>query len=142
MNIVDMRVLSLGLIQSLFESSMYMFVLEWTPSLSRAAFGVWPPPSDPSSLPCSTLTSATCRSNLTSTEGGLEMDIAALEREGHRGIIPHGFIFAAFMVYSFSNRPQSFRVLFFFLFSNKSFYNLLLIFENRSEFLSIDRFQL
>ncbi|KAF7638207.1 hypothetical protein Mgra_00002436 [Meloidogyne graminicola] len=33
----DKRILCLGLIQSLFEGCMYVFVLEWTPALSRAA---------------------------------------------------------------------------------------------------------
>uniref|UniRef100_A0A914N109 Molybdate-anion transporter n=1 Tax=Meloidogyne incognita TaxID=6306 RepID=A0A914N109_MELIC len=33
----DCRILCLGLIQSLFEGCMYVFVLEWTPALSRAA---------------------------------------------------------------------------------------------------------
>uniref|UniRef100_A0A1I8B3X6 MFS domain-containing protein n=1 Tax=Meloidogyne hapla TaxID=6305 RepID=A0A1I8B3X6_MELHA len=33
----DGRILCLGLIQSLFEGCMYVFVLEWTPVLSRAA---------------------------------------------------------------------------------------------------------
>jgi hypothetical protein len=32
----DHRVLYLGLIQSLFEGSMYVFVLEWTPAITRA----------------------------------------------------------------------------------------------------------
>ncbi|KJH52244.1 hypothetical protein DICVIV_01572 [Dictyocaulus viviparus] len=32
----DVNVLCLGLIQSLFEGSMYTFVLEWTPALSQA----------------------------------------------------------------------------------------------------------
>lgn len=33
----DRRILYLGLVQSLFEGSMYVFVLEWTPALNRAA---------------------------------------------------------------------------------------------------------
>ncbi|KAF1759731.1 hypothetical protein GCK72_016198 [Caenorhabditis remanei] len=49
----DPNVFCLGLVQSLFEGSMYTFVLEWTPALSRAAGDVG---------------------------------------------IPHGYIFAAFMV--------------------------------------------
>ncbi|CAJ0916294.1 unnamed protein product, partial [Mesorhabditis belari] len=49
----DVKVLCLGLVQSLFEGAMYTFVLEWTPALSQA------------------------------TEGSS---------------IPHGYIFAAFMV--------------------------------------------
>jgi len=32
----DRKVFGLGLVQSLFEGSMYMFVLEWTPALGRA----------------------------------------------------------------------------------------------------------
>ena len=51
---LDRKVLFLGLIQSLFEGSMYVFVLEWTPALSNA--------------------------------GSSETSI------------PHGFIFAAYMV--------------------------------------------
>ena len=31
---LDRKVLCLGLIQSLFEGAMYMFVLEWTPALT------------------------------------------------------------------------------------------------------------
>ena len=31
---IDSKVLFLGLVQSLFEGSMYMFVLEWTPALT------------------------------------------------------------------------------------------------------------
>ncbi|CAI5448137.1 unnamed protein product [Caenorhabditis angaria] len=50
----DRNILCLGLVQSLFEGSMYTFVLEWTPALSKAV-------------------------------GGNE-------------VIPHGYIFAAFMV--------------------------------------------
>ncbi len=34
LNIEDRKVLFLGLIQSLFEGSMYVFVLEWTPALT------------------------------------------------------------------------------------------------------------
>ncbi|KAL3080055.1 hypothetical protein niasHT_034613 [Heterodera trifolii] len=49
----DQRILCLGLAQSLFEGSMYVFVLEWTPALSRAS---------------------------------------------ETGTIPHGFIFASFML--------------------------------------------
>lgn len=49
-----MNVLCLGLVQALFEGSMYTFVLEWTPALTLAA--------------------------------------------GEGGSIPHGYIFAAFMV--------------------------------------------
>ncbi|EPB74381.1 hypothetical protein ANCCEY_06502 [Ancylostoma ceylanicum] len=33
----DVNVLCLGLVQSLFEGSMYTFVLEWTPALSKAS---------------------------------------------------------------------------------------------------------
>lgn len=53
----DTKILCLGLIQSLFEGSMYIFVLEWTPALTPKS---------------------------TSTE----------KQES----IPHGHIFAAFMV--------------------------------------------
>jgi hypothetical protein len=35
--ILDRKVLYLGLIQSLFEGSMYVFVLEWTPALTNAS---------------------------------------------------------------------------------------------------------
>uniref|UniRef100_A0A914IA51 Molybdate-anion transporter n=1 Tax=Globodera rostochiensis TaxID=31243 RepID=A0A914IA51_GLORO len=49
----DRRILFLGLVQSLFEGSMYVFVLEWTPALSRAS---------------------------------------------ETGTIPHGYIFASFMI--------------------------------------------
>lgn len=59
----DTKILCLGLIQSLFEGSMYIFVLEWTPALTPKS---------------------------TSTE----------KQES----IPHGHIFAAFMV-SRSDEP-------------------------------------
>lgn len=59
----DHKILCLGLIQSLFEGSMYVFVLEWTPALTPVA-----KPAD------------------------------KVNEEGHRGAIPHGHIFAAFMV--------------------------------------------
>ncbi|PIO66889.1 hypothetical protein TELCIR_11383 [Teladorsagia circumcincta] len=38
----DVNVLCLGLVQSLFEGSMYTFVLEWTPALSQATFAPIP----------------------------------------------------------------------------------------------------
>ncbi|XP_064604707.1 molybdate-anion transporter-like isoform X2 [Liolophura sinensis] len=59
----DKKVLCLGLIQSLFEGAMYMFVLEWTPALT---------PKD--------------------------ADLSGKTKGEHRGAIPHGIIFAAFMV--------------------------------------------
>ncbi|VDN01606.1 unnamed protein product [Thelazia callipaeda] len=37
---LDQKILCLGLIQSLFEGAMYMFVLQWTPSLSDAYNGM------------------------------------------------------------------------------------------------------
>ena len=52
----DPKILCLGLIQSLFEGSMYTFVLEWTPALTPKT------------------------------------------ADGHSVKIPHGYIFAAFMV--------------------------------------------
>ncbi|VDM39182.1 unnamed protein product [Toxocara canis] len=36
---IDGKVICLGLIQSLFEGSMYVFVLEWTPALTHASNG-------------------------------------------------------------------------------------------------------
>ena len=68
----DHKVLCLGAIQSLFEGSMYVFVLEWTPALTPA-----PPP--------------------VSTQRTLSEEHT---EDGHRGTIPHGHIFAAFMVIS------------------------------------------
>ncbi|CAI4227189.1 unnamed protein product [Auanema sp. JU1783] len=53
----DVKILCLGLVQSLFEGSMYVFVLEWTPALTQA-----------------------------------------VKYEGIYDNIPHGYIFAAFMV--------------------------------------------
>ena len=35
--LADPKIMCLGLIQSLFEGSMFMFVLEWTPALTREA---------------------------------------------------------------------------------------------------------
>ena len=67
----DYKVLCLGLIQSLFEGSMYVFVLEWTPALT---------PADPKP------------NTLRSLLGADDTD------DGHRGTIPHGHIFAGFMV--------------------------------------------
>ncbi|XP_025106196.1 molybdate-anion transporter-like isoform X2 [Pomacea canaliculata] len=64
----DHKILCLGIIQSLFEGSMYVFVLEWTPALT---------PSMPE-------------------EEQANKD--GISQEGHRGTIPHGHIFAAFMV--------------------------------------------
>ena len=93
----DRKVLCLGIIQSLFEGSMYTFVLEWTPALTPA-----PPPPYPR-----------YRDNLETSErvGGHHAlstqaaDVDDMDDDGHRGAIPHGFIFAAFMV------PLSFAVL-------------------------------
>lgn len=68
-DVTDNKVLYLGLIQSLFEGSMYVFVLEWTPALTPK-----PPVADVSA-----------KRHL------LE------DNNGHR-TIPHGHIFAAFMV--------------------------------------------
>ena len=67
---LDRKILCLGLIQSLFEGSMYTFVLEWTPALSQAAAG-----------------SEEAAASHADTKSG-----------GHRGVIPHGYIFASFMV--------------------------------------------
>jgi len=58
---LDRKILCLGLIQSLFEGSMYTFVLEWTPALT---------PSEP----------------------------APSDTDQTRATIPHGYIFAGFMV--------------------------------------------
>ena len=72
--ITDTKVLCLGLIQSLFEGSMYTFVLEWTPALTT-----------PESIPTPQKTSG---DELPADDDG----------DGHRGSIPHGIIFAGFMV--------------------------------------------
>ena len=64
--VADYKILCLGLIQSLFEGSMYTFVLEWTPALTPAEL-------DPAKVESAT--------------SGTE-----------RATIPHGYIFAAFMV--------------------------------------------
>ncbi|XP_050412039.2 molybdate-anion transporter isoform X1 [Patella vulgata] len=71
----DPKVLCLGLIQSLFEGSMYIFVLEWTPALT------------PHTLPVA--------KNPVILRNLLE---DKMTEDGHRGSIPHGHIFAAFMV--------------------------------------------
>ncbi|XP_064632402.1 molybdate-anion transporter-like [Lineus longissimus] len=65
----DHKILCLGLIQALFEGAMYTFVLEWTPALTP------PKPVVPAA-------------GSVTDEGN----------DGHRGTIPHGYIFAAFMV--------------------------------------------
>ena len=62
--------LCLGLIQALFEGAMYTFVLEWTPALTPAAH----PATE-------------------AKDTGADAD-----GDGHLGTIPHGYIFAAFMV--------------------------------------------
>jgi hypothetical protein len=62
---VDYKVLCLGLIQSLFEGSMYVFVLEWTPALT--------PPAP-------------------------QYKTRDLDSEDSAPTIPHGHIFAGFMV--------------------------------------------
>lgn len=70
----DRKILYLGLIQSLFEGAMYTFVLEWTPALTPST-----PPHE----------SGGKRHLLTESDG---------DDDGHIGAIPHGYIFAAFMV--------------------------------------------
>ena len=35
-NLLDRKVFLLGIVQALFEASMYVFVLEWTPALTEA----------------------------------------------------------------------------------------------------------
>ncbi|XP_074646442.1 molybdate-anion transporter-like [Tubulanus polymorphus] len=64
----DPKILCLGLIQSLFEGSMYTFVLEWTPALTPHTDKV-----------------KTTRALLS-------------KEDGHIGTIPHGYVFAGFMV--------------------------------------------
>jgi len=64
--VVDHKILCLGLIQSLFEGSMYTFVLEWTPALTP--------------------------DNLSPANTGTATDTS------ERSTIPHGYIFAGFMV--------------------------------------------
>lgn len=73
----DHRILCLGLIQTLFEGSMYTFVLEWTPALMATE----------RELPLPEGTAGTSDSTGSNTD------------EDHRGTIPHGYIFASFMVY-------------------------------------------
>jgi len=68
----DYKILCLGLVQSLFEGSMYTFVLEWTPALTPAA-------------------------PLTSV-GNNPSDKNSPSDEGTKPTIPHGYIFAGFMV--------------------------------------------
>ena len=58
------------MIQGLFEGSMYTFVLEWTPALTPADH----------------------HEDVKEGEKGVEDD------DGHIGAIPHGYIFAGFMV--------------------------------------------
>ena len=64
----DTKVLCLGLIQSLFEGAMYTFVLEWTPALTP------------------------------DIESSTKSNNADADGDGHVGSIPHGYIFASFMV--------------------------------------------
>jgi len=83
----DRKVLCLGIIQSLFEGSMYTFVLEWTPALTPAQ----PPLPYHHDLE----TSDRVGHRALSTQS---VDMDDVDDDGHRGAIPHGFIFAAFMV--------------------------------------------
>jgi len=80
----DRKVLCLGIIQSLFEGSMYTFVLEWTPALT---------PSDLQYHPMDTSDPVGHHALAAPT-----VDTDDVDFDGHRGAIPHGFIFAAFMV--------------------------------------------
>jgi len=64
--VADYKILCLGLIQSLFEGSMYTFVLEWTPALTPADLS--------------------------------PANVAAATSSTERATIPHGYIFAGFMV--------------------------------------------
>ena len=36
MSSIDRKIFLLGIVQALFEASMYVFVLEWTPALTQA----------------------------------------------------------------------------------------------------------
>lgn len=65
----DHKVLYLGLIQSLFEGAMYTFVLEWTPALTPHSESAGDPPQE-----------------------GISSG------DEPKATIPHGYIFAAFMV--------------------------------------------
>jgi hypothetical protein len=69
------------MIQSLFEGSMYTFVLEWTPALTPDDYH----------------DSVVEASDRTSRDT-LGVQAEQSEDGGHREAIPHGFIFAAFMV--------------------------------------------
>ena len=80
--------LCLGIIQSLFEGSMYTFVLEWTPALTP-----------PESHHMDTSDLVDHQSALVAqTVDASDDDFDDVDFDGHRGAIPHGFIFAAFMV--------------------------------------------
>jgi len=83
----DRKVLCLGIIQSLFEGSMYTFVLEWTPALTPAQL-----PQYHHDLETSDHVGG---HHALSTQS---VDLDDVDDDGHRGAIPHGFIFAAFMV--------------------------------------------
>jgi len=78
-------VLCLGVIQSLFEGSMYTFVLEWTPALTPAGY-----------LHHTEVSHSTAHHGLVTLTSVDNTDDA--DEDGHRGAIPHGYIFAAFMV--------------------------------------------
>jgi len=68
---------------------MYTFVLEWTPALTPAQ----PPPPLPYHRDLET--SDRVGHHALSTRS---VDVDDVDDDGHRGAIPHGFIFAAFMV--------------------------------------------
>jgi len=89
-------VLCLGIIQSLFEGSMYTFVLEWTPALTPTQP---PPPLSPylqREMEMSSDHQPAGHHALSTKSVDVADDDA--DDDGHRGAIPHGFIFAAFMV--------------------------------------------
>jgi len=79
----DRKVFCLGMIQSLFEASMYTFVLEWTPALT---------PEDHYQ--------PIVESTDHNRHHTLDVLSSEIEDSGYRGSIPHGIIFAAFMVMS------------------------------------------
>lgn len=83
----DHRILCLGLIQTLFEGSMYTFVLEWTPALMATEREL--------QLPEGTI--------------GASDSTGSSPDDDHRGSIPHGYIFASFMVYILIDALRSYN---------------------------------
>lgn len=82
----DRRILCLGLIQSLFEGSMYTFILEWTPVLEAAA--------EKSDFEPMFVFFLLIDKSYLSNYFQNKSDWFSR----NRGVIPHGYVFSSFMI--------------------------------------------